>query len=97
MVSISSMAADSRAAGVIQNFQFENGRTYAAPCSVIEGRHTPRKRSIQYAAASRTNLSGSGILDHPPEPVIGRRDAPTRWRVMTPAPVQINKRILSAK
>ena len=26
----------------------------------------------------------SGILGHPPEPVIGRRDAPTRWRVMTP-------------
>jgi hypothetical protein len=25
----------------------------------------------------------SGILDHPPEPVIGRRVAPTRWRVMT--------------
>src|SRR5258705_6819088 len=25
----------------------------------------------------------SGILDHPPEPVIGRRIAPTRWRVMT--------------
>jgi hypothetical protein len=25
----------------------------------------------------------SGILDHPPEPVIGRRVAPTRWRVTT--------------
>jgi hypothetical protein len=24
-----------------------------------------------------------GILDHPLEPVIGRREAPTRWRVMT--------------
>jgi hypothetical protein len=24
----------------------------------------------------------SGILDHPLEPVIGRRVAPTRWRVM---------------
>src|SRR5216684_4080529 len=24
-----------------------------------------------------------GILDHPLEPVIGRRDAPTRWRMMT--------------
>jgi hypothetical protein len=25
----------------------------------------------------------SGILDHPLEPVIGRRLAPTRWPVMT--------------
>jgi hypothetical protein len=25
----------------------------------------------------------SGILDRPLEPVIGRRDAPTRWRAMT--------------
>jgi len=24
-----------------------------------------------------------GILDHPLEPVIGRRAAPTRWRVVT--------------
>jgi hypothetical protein len=24
-----------------------------------------------------------GILDRPPEPVIGRRNAPTRWRAMT--------------
>src|ERR1700726_2202561 len=25
----------------------------------------------------------SGILDRPPEPVVGRRVAPTRWRTMT--------------
>jgi hypothetical protein len=25
----------------------------------------------------------SAILDRPPEPVIGRRFAPTRWRTMT--------------
>jgi hypothetical protein len=24
-----------------------------------------------------------GVLDHPSEPVVGRRDAPTRWRMMT--------------
>jgi hypothetical protein len=27
-------------------------------------------------------IGASGILDRPPEPVIGRRVAPTRWRVM---------------
>jgi hypothetical protein len=27
----------------------------------------------QYAAASRLNMTVSGILGHPPEPVIGRR------------------------
>jgi hypothetical protein len=34
--------------------------------------HTPRRRGIQYAAASRRTTSVSGILDHRPEPVIGR-------------------------
>src|ERR1700733_7712787 len=34
------------------------------------------------------SLSSPGILDHPPKPVIGRRVAPTRWRVMT-AEIQI--------
>src|SRR5260370_32782027 len=28
-------------------------------------------------------ISLSGILDRPPEPVVGRRVAPTRWRTMT--------------
>ncbi|TMK11411.1 MAG: hypothetical protein E6G71_01155 [Alphaproteobacteria bacterium] len=40
-------------------------------------------RAIRYAAASRSITIASGILDHPLEPVIGRRAAPTRWRVMT--------------
>jgi hypothetical protein len=39
-------------------------------------------RTIQYAAASRFIIGVSGILDHPPEPVIGRPFAPTRWRAM---------------
>src|SRR5216684_5446065 len=43
----------------------------------------PAKASIQYAAASRFDRKHSGILDHPLEPVIGRRDAPTRWLVTT--------------
>src|SRR5260370_32346905 len=51
--------------------------------SLWHGRHTPRKRSIQYAVASRLLHQHSVILDHPLEPVIGRRVAPTRWRVMT--------------
>ncbi len=46
-------------------------------------RHTPRKRSIQYAAAFRFKRGRRDILDHPPAPVIGRRSAPTRWRVTT--------------
>src|SRR6202048_1546684 len=46
-------------------------------------RHPPRKRGIQSAAALRFYRKCSGILDHPLELVIGRRVAPTRWRVMT--------------
>jgi hypothetical protein len=33
--------------------------------------------------AAATDHQRFGILDHPPEPVIGRRLAPTRWRMMT--------------
>jgi hypothetical protein len=33
----------------------------------------PAKAGIQYAAASRPITVVVGILDHPPEPVIGRR------------------------
>jgi hypothetical protein len=40
-------------------------------------------RGIQYAAASRLRRNCSGILDHPPEPVIGLAEGETRWRVMT--------------
>ncbi len=40
-------------------------------------------RSIQYAVASRLNQWRLGVLDRPPEPVIGRRVASTRWRAMT--------------
>jgi hypothetical protein len=40
------------------------------------------------AVSSTRRLSApvlvSGILGHPLEPVIGRRFAPTRWRVTTP-------------
>jgi hypothetical protein len=32
-------------------------------------------RGIQYAAAYRFIVIVSGILDHPPEPVIGRRES----------------------
>jgi hypothetical protein len=40
-------------------------------------------RSIQYAVASRLNQWRLGVLDRPPEPVIGRRVASTRWLAMT--------------
>ena len=33
-------------------------------------RHTPRKRGIQYAAASPYPTTVSGILDHPPSRVM---------------------------
>jgi hypothetical protein len=36
-----------------------------APCST-HYRHTPRRRSIQYAASTRFNHGLLGILDHPP-------------------------------
>ena len=35
----------------------------------------PAQAGIQHAAAFRLNLSVSGILDRPPEPVIGRRES----------------------
>jgi len=34
-----------------------------------------------YAAASRFHHRLSGTLDHPLEPVIGRRAAPSRWPI----------------
>jgi len=45
----------------------------------------PANAGIHYAAASHIQFyhNRSGILDHPLEPVIGRRAAPTRWRMMT--------------
>src|ERR1700693_6292611 len=39
----------------------------ALRCSII-GRHTPRTRSIQYAAAFRFHHQRPGILDRPVEP-----------------------------
>jgi len=39
------------------------------------------KRGIQYAAAPQLITAVSGILDHPLEPALGRRSAPTRGRV----------------
>jgi hypothetical protein len=40
-------------------------------------------RGIQYAAASRFIIGVSGILDRPPEPVIGLAEGETRWRALT--------------
>jgi hypothetical protein len=40
-------------------------------------------RVIRYAAALRLSFHRPGILDAPPEPIIERRAAPTRWRGMT--------------
>jgi hypothetical protein len=48
-------------------------------------RHTPRKRGIQYAAASLSITGVSGILDHPPA------------RVMTGVFAANNERNKSAK
>src|ERR1700749_923410 len=43
-------------------------------------RHAPRIRGIQYAVASPLKHSRLWNTGSPPEPVIGRRYAPTRWR-----------------
>src|ERR1700726_3565227 len=40
-------------------------------------------RAPRYPSEPLMESRGRGVLDHPPEPVIGRRVAPTRWRVMT--------------
>jgi hypothetical protein len=42
----------------------------------------PAKAGIQYSWAVSL-VERSGILGHRLEPVIGRRVAPTRWRMMT--------------
>ena len=47
-----------------------------ASCRLTGSRHTPRKRGIQYAAASRVNVNISGILDHPLSRMI------TAWEVL---------------
>jgi hypothetical protein len=62
---------------------FASPRNDGASHRPTTSRHTPRKRSIQYAAAFRFHHWRLGILDRPPEPVIGRRKAPTRWQAMT--------------
>src|ERR1700682_5375352 len=43
----------------------------------------PRRRVSSTPQPWRFSYNGSGILVHPLEPVIGRRVAPTRRRVMT--------------
>src|SRR5437879_1496998 len=43
----------------------------------------PANAGIQYAAAVVARHRFPGVLGHPQEPVIGRRAAPTRWRVTT--------------
>jgi hypothetical protein len=45
------------------------------------GEVSVRRTWPSYPAHSIAGVSG--VLDHPLEPVIGRRVAPTRWRVMT--------------
>ncbi|HEU0149660.1 MAG TPA: hypothetical protein VFR21_22615, partial [Bradyrhizobium sp.] len=49
----------------------------------VHRRHAPRRRGIQYAAASQFPSAVSGILDRPPEPVIGLAEGETRWRMLT--------------
>jgi hypothetical protein len=44
---------------------------------------SPAKAGDPVRCGIAIDLRRFGILDHPLEPVIGRRDAPTRWRVMT--------------
>jgi hypothetical protein len=43
----------------------------------------PRKAVSSTQRPFDSITGGSAILDHPLEPVIGRRVAPTRWRMMT--------------
>src|SRR5882672_1177336 len=42
-----------------------------------------RRRGIQFAVASRSKMKASGILGHPPEPVIRPAEGQTGWRVTT--------------
>jgi hypothetical protein len=44
----------------------DDGCEGGAPCSFTNGRHTPRRRSIQYTAAFRFIAGVFGILDRPP-------------------------------
>jgi hypothetical protein len=62
---------------------------FAAMDSVLRthpevGEYNHRESGVSSTPRLLGSITGvSGILDHPPEPVIGRRVAPTRWRVMT--------------
>jgi hypothetical protein len=47
----------------------------------------PAQAGIQYSV--RVRMRDRRVLDHPPEPVIGRRFAPTRWRMMTVLNMQV--------
>ena len=46
-------------------------------------RHTRESGVSSTPCSLDSIINVSGILDHPLEPVIGRREAPTRWRVTT--------------
>jgi hypothetical protein len=71
-------AADERGVVLADQDHFKSPLFGSDGLASVTDCHTPRKRGIQYAAASRFITAGSGILDHSPEPVVGRHCAPTR-------------------
>ena len=49
----------------------------------IYGCRGPRRRATQYSRDASDRPMGRGVLDTPPEPVIGLAKGETRWRGMT--------------
>ncbi|MDA9508781.1 hypothetical protein XI09_29910 [Bradyrhizobium sp. CCBAU 11386] len=61
---------------------------YSAGLPRCRSRHTLAviarlDRAIQYCEAAMVEPMGRGVLDAPPEPVIGLAKGETRWRGMT--------------
>jgi hypothetical protein len=64
--------------------QFSNSGSHGFTISPHNQSVIPRESGVSSTPRLIDSITAiSGILDHPLEPVIGRREAPTRWRVMT--------------
>jgi hypothetical protein len=70
---------------LIELFRRECGANSRFMRGFTRSRHTPRRRGIQYAAAFRFHHQRRWNTGSSAEPVIGRRFAPTRRRMMTAA------------
>ncbi len=62
-------------------------RAHPQPSSRLDG----LDRAIQYSRGGNNQSRGRGLVDHPPEPVIGLAEGETRWRVITRRQIAISR------